>query len=136
MSFGSGVRQYLKLQQLQMKIISPKFHAVLDYILVMLLLASPDVFGLSKTASTLAYVLGVIHFILTVCTNFSGGIFKLINLKLHGLIEFFVSIVLVVLAFTLFKGNLTDEIFYACLALLILIIFTLTDYKRSLPVIL
>ncbi|WP_426326608.1 hypothetical protein [Pedobacter sp. R-06] len=119
-----------------MKMISPKFHAVLDYLLVMLLLASPDIFGLSKTASTVAYALGIIHFLLTVSTNFSGGIFKVINLKLHGLIEFFVSIVLVILAFTLFKGNLTDEIFYACLGLLILIIFTLTDYKRSLPVIL
>ncbi|WP_316844798.1 hypothetical protein [Pedobacter psychrodurus] len=119
-----------------MKMISPKFHAVLDYILVIFLLASPDVFGLSKTASTLAYALGIIHFLLTVSTDFSGGIFKIVNLKLHGIIEFFVSIVLVVLAFTLFKGNLTDEIFYACLGLLILIIFTLTDYKRSLPVIL
>jgi len=119
-----------------MKMISSKFHAVLDYILVILLLASPDVFGLSKTASTLVYALGVIHFLLTICTDFSGGIFKIISLKLHGLIEFFVSILLVVLAFTLFKGNLTDEIFYACLGLLILIIFTLTDYKRSLPVIL
>ena len=119
-----------------MKMISPKFHAVLDYILIMLLLASTDIFGLSKTASTLAYALGIIHFLLTVCTDFSGGIFKIISLKLHGIIEFFVSILLVVLAFTLFKGNLTDEIFYACLGLLILIIFTLTDYKRSLPVIL
>lgn len=119
-----------------MKMISPKFHAVLDYLLVMLLLASPDVFGLSKTASTLAYALGIIHFLLTISTNFSGGIFKIINLKLHGLIEFFVSIILVILAFTLFKGNLVDEIFYACLGLLILVIFTLTDYKRSLPVIL
>ncbi|NII84124.1 MULTISPECIES: hypothetical protein [unclassified Pedobacter] len=119
-----------------MKMISPKFHAVLDYLLVMLLLASPDVFGLSKTASTLAYALGIIHFLLTISTNFSGGIFKIINLKLHGLIEFFVSVILVILAFTLFKGNLVDEIFYACLGLLILIIFTLTDYKRSLPVIL
>ncbi|KQM79149.1 hypothetical protein ASE74_00840 [Pedobacter sp. Leaf216] len=119
-----------------MKMISPKFHAVLDYILIMLLLASTDIFGLSKTASILAYALGIIHFLLTVCTDFSGGIFKIISLKLHGIIEFFVSILLVVLAFTLFKGNLTDEIFYACLGLLILIIFTLTDYKRSLPVIL
>ncbi|QNR83986.1 hypothetical protein H9N25_18975 [Pedobacter riviphilus] len=119
-----------------MKMISPKFHAVLDYLLVMLLLASPDVFGLSKTASTLAYALGIIHFLLTISTNFSGGIFKIINLKLHGLIEFFVSVILVILAFTLFKGNLVDEIFYACLGLLILIIFILTDYKRSLPVIL
>jgi hypothetical protein len=119
-----------------MKMISPKFHAVLDYLLVMLLLASPDIFGLSKTASTLAYALGIIHFLLTVSTNFSGGIFKIIHLKLHGIIEFFISVSLVILAFTLFKGNLVDEIFYACLGLLILIIFTLTDYKRSLPVIL
>lgn len=119
-----------------MKIISPKFHAVLDYLLIMLLLASPDVFGLSKTASTLAYALGIVHFLLTIMTNFSGGIFKVIHLKLHGLIECFVSIVLVILAFTLFKGNLVDEIFFACFGLLILIIFTLTDYKRSLPVIL
>jgi hypothetical protein len=119
-----------------MKIISPKFHAVLDYLLIMFLLASPDIFGLSKTASTLAYAIGIVHFLLTICTNFSSGIFKIIDLKLHGLIEFFVSIVLVILAFTLFKGNLADEIFCACSGLLILIIFTLTDYKRSLPIIL
>lgn len=119
-----------------MKIISSKFHAVLDYLLIMLLLASPDIFGLSTTASTLAYVLGIVHFLLTVMTNFSGGIFKIIPLKLHGIIEFFVSAILIILAFTLFKGNLTDEIFFACFGLLILIIFALTDYKRSLPVIL
>ncbi|MFD2285419.1 hypothetical protein GJU39_04485 [Pedobacter petrophilus] len=119
-----------------MKIISPKFHAVLDYILVMLLLISPDLFGLSSTASTLAYTLGIIHFLFTVCTKFSGGIFKIINLQIHGLIELVVSITLVVLAFTVFKGNIVDEMFYACFGILLLIVFTLTDYKRSLPVIL
>ena len=119
-----------------MKIISPKFHAVLDYMLVMLLLISPDLFGLSETASTLSYALGIFQFLLTICTNFSGGIFKIIALKLHGLIELVVSITLIILAFTVFKGNVVDEMFYACLGLLILIIFTITDYKRSLPVIL
>ncbi|GGE60184.1 hypothetical protein EV200_103588 [Pedobacter psychrotolerans] len=119
-----------------MKIISPKFHAVLDYMLVMLLLISPDLFGLSETASTLSYALGIVQFLLTICTNFSGGIFKIISLKLHGLIELVVSIILIILAFTVFKGNVVDEMFYACLGLMILIIFTITDYKRSLPVIL
>ncbi|MCX2431778.1 hypothetical protein [Pedobacter sp. GR22-10] len=119
-----------------MKIISPKFHAVLDYMLVMLLLISPDLFGLSETGSTLSYTLGIVQFLLTICTNFSGGIFKIISLKLHGLLELVVSIILIILAFTVFKGNVVDEMFYACLGLLILIIFTITDYKRSLPVIL
>ncbi|MCX2573515.1 hypothetical protein [Pedobacter sandarakinus] len=119
-----------------MKILSPKSHAVLDYIIVMLLLISPDLFGLSPVASTLAYILGVVHFLLTITTNFSGGIFKIINLRLHGLIELVVSIVLLILAFTIFKGNLVDEIFYATASLLILIVFMITDYNRTLPVIL
>lgn len=119
-----------------MKIISPKFHAVLDYILVMLLLISPDLFGLSSSASTLAYILGIGYFLLTICTKFSGGIFKLIDLKLHGFIELIAGIGLIILAFTIFKGNIIDEMFYACFGLLLLIIFALTDYKRSLPVIL
>jgi len=119
-----------------MKIISPKFHAVLDYILVMLSLISPDLFGLSSSASTLAYFLGIGYFILTICTKFSGGIFKIIDLKIHGFIELVVSIILIILAFTVFKGNIVDEMFYACFGILLFIIFSLTDYKRSLPVIL
>ena len=118
-----------------MKFITPKFHAILDFIMVMFLLISPTLFGLGETATTLCYILGAVHFLLTIFTDFSGGIFKIIHLKLHGLIEFVVSIVLVILAFTLFKGDLVDEIYFACLGLLILVIFTLTDYKKAPPII-
>ncbi|WP_421945405.1 hypothetical protein [Pedobacter sp.] len=114
-----------------MKIISPKFHAVIDYIMVMFLLISSDLFDLSDSATLLTYILGGVHFLLTILTRFSGGIFKIIPIKLHGIIEFVVSIVLVILAFTVFKGNIIDEIYFACLGLLILIVFVLTDYKNT-----
>ena len=118
-----------------MKIITPKFHAILDFLLVMILLASPNVFLLSNGATTLCYVLAVIHFLLTITTDFKGGIFKIVHLKLHGLIELIVSIVLVILAFTVFKGSLNDEMYFACLGLLILLIFMLTDYQKAPPII-
>lgn len=118
-----------------MKIITPKFHAIIDFVLIILLLASPNIFHLSNTASTLCYALAIIHFLLTIITDFKGGIFKIVHLKLHGLIELAVSILLVILAFTFFKGNLADEIYFACLGLLILIIFTLTDYQKAPPLI-
>lgn len=118
-----------------MKIITPKIHAIIDFLLVMLMLISPRIFALSETASTLSYILGVVHFFLVIFTDFSGGIFKVIHLKLHGLIEFVISLALIILAFTYFKGNLIDEMYFACLGLLILIIFMLTDYKKALPII-
>jgi len=118
-----------------MKIITPKIHAIIDFLLVMLILISPRIFTLSETASTLCYVLGIAHFLLTIFTDFSGGIFKVLHLKFHGLVECLISIILIVLAFTYFKGELIDEMYFACLGLLILIVFTLTDYKKALPII-
>ena len=114
-----------------MKIINSKTHAVLDYLMVMILLVSPNLFDLGEKASLLCYTLGIIHFLLTICTDFSAGIFKLINLKLHGLIELAVSVILMVLAFTVFEADLKEEIYFACLSLLILFIFLLTDYNKK-----
>lgn len=114
-----------------MKIINSKTHAVLDYLMVMILLVSPNLFQLGHNASLLCYTLGIVHFLLTICTDFSAGIFKLIKLKLHGLIELTVSILLMVLAFTVFGDNLNEEIYFACLSLLILFIFLLTDYNKK-----
>lgn len=118
-----------------MTIISSKTHAVLDYLMVMIFLISPNVFNLNETASIICYALGGIHFLLTIITDFSGGIFKIVSLKLHSQIELIVGILLIALAFTLFKENAVDEIYFACLGLLILFIYMLTDYKKSPPII-
>lgn len=119
-----------------MKIISSKTHAILDFITIIALLALPDLVFLTPTAATLSYTLAVIHFIMTITTDFKGGIFKLIPFKVHGYVELAVGIILLVLAFTFFKGDLTDEIYFACVGLIILILFSITDYHKKLPIIL
>ncbi|TDG37607.1 hypothetical protein EZJ43_00480 [Pedobacter changchengzhani] len=118
-----------------MTIISSKTHAVLDYLMVMVFLISPEVFNLGESASIICYALGGIHFLLTIMTDFSGGIFKIIKLKLHGLIELIVGVALILLAFIFFNKNAVEEIYFACVGLLILFIYMITDYKKLPPII-
>ncbi|MET4081135.1 hypothetical protein ABIB40_001080 [Pedobacter sp. UYP30] len=119
-----------------MKIISAKTHAVLDFVTVIALLAVPDLVSLSPHAAVLSYALAGIHFLMTVMTDFSGGILKIIPFKIHGYVELLVGIALVILAFTFFKGNKADEIYFACFGIIILIVFCTTDYHKKLPTIL
>lgn len=119
-----------------MKIISSKTHAILDFVTVIALLAVPDLISLTHNATILSYTLAGIHFFMTIMTDFSGGIFKIIPFQMHGYIELLVGVALIALAFTVFKGDSTDEIYYACVGLIILIVFSITDYNKKLPVIL
>ncbi len=111
--------------------ISSKFHAVLDFILIILLLASPGLFHLTEQAGRLLYTLAGIHFVLSIVTDYAAGIFKLVPFRLHGLAELLLSMVLLILAFTVFDDNLRDEIYFACLGLFLLMIYSLTDYKKN-----
>lgn len=114
-----------------MKIISPKVHAILDYVTVIFLLVAPKLFLLSDVASTFVYVLAIVHLMLTICTNFGGGLFKVIPFRIHGIIEFFVSVGLAIVAYTYFKNNNTDRIFFTALSVVILLVFLLSDYKKA-----
>ncbi|CAN5764963.1 hypothetical protein BH11BAC4_BH11BAC4_07720 [soil metagenome] len=114
-----------------MKIISPKIHAVLDYLVVIFLLASPTIFNMGERSGNFTYALAVIHFLLTILTRFEFGLIKIIPLPLHGIIEFFVAIALVFVSFWFNKnGDTVGYYFYLYFALAILLVFTITDYKR------
>ncbi len=112
-----------------MKVITPKLHAILDYIVVLFLFISPSVIGLSITGRNFCYLLGGIHLLVSLCTNYSGGFFKVLPLRIHGLIEFFVSLGLIITAYTLFRNHTTDQVYFTALGTTILIVFILTDYK-------
>lgn len=114
-----------------MKIISPKVHAVLDYLTVVFLLASPSLFNMESPLSTFTYALAGIHFLLTILTSFPLGLIKVIPFRIHGLIEVAVALALAGVAFW-FKNNnsLTGFYFYLVLAAVIMIVFVLTDFKE------
>ena len=94
-----------------MKFIPPRIHGIIDFLVVLFLLASPMSFGLSGFVAIFTYALAIVHLTLTLLTDFSAGLLKVISLPLHGMIELVVGVVLIILGFTLFKDTGTGKIF-------------------------
>lgn len=113
-----------------MKIISSKLHGFIDYLVVIFLAVSPMLFGMEGFVCTFTYVLAAVHLVLTLCTNFGAGIFKIIPLNVHGYIEFLVGILLVILAFTLFKDNELGKTFYTVFGAAVFVTALLSDYSK------
>lgn len=68
-----------------MKIISRKFHAVLDYLSGFILIIAPWVldFNDSNVASAVAVVAGVLILIMSVMTDYEGGLVRTIPMSTH-----------------------------------------------------
>lgn len=111
--------------------LNSRIHGAIDYGVVMFLLISPTYFGLPDITSKLTYALGIIHLILTICTKFELGVFKIIPFKVHGIIELIVSIALIGVAY--FLGNLEGDLsryFYMSFSIAVFITWLVTDYKN------
>jgi len=114
-----------------MKFISPSVHGFIDYLLVVFLFTSPTSFGFTGFLAGFTYVLGAIHLLLTVSTNYRLGIFKFIPLSVHSGIELMVGVILIVLAYTLFSHNPEGKLFYVIFGTVILLTWLFTDYKGT-----
>jgi hypothetical protein len=112
-------------------ILNSKVHGIIDYGVVLFLAIAPTVFGLSPMTAICTYALSAIHFTLTIATDFELGLFKIIPLKIHGLVELIVSIAL--FGFAFFIGNLEGELsrnFYIGFAIAVFLTWIITDYKK------
>ncbi len=115
-----------------MKIISSKMHGILDYATVIFLLASPALFKMEAPLSTFTYALSSVHLGLTILTNFELGLIKVIPFRIHGLIEIVVALALAGVAFWFYNsGDALGFYYYMALAIVILIVFILTDFKSG-----
>jgi hypothetical protein len=113
-----------------MKFITPKVHGIIDILVVLFLLASPSFFGFTGLLATFTYALVVVHLLLTLTTDYNIGIVKLIPLSIHGAIEFIVGVVLIVLAYTLFKDEDSGKLFYIVFGTVVLLTWLVSDYKK------
>jgi len=114
-----------------MKFISPKNHGIIDYLMVIILLASPAFFGFTGTLAIFTYALAAVHLLLSVLTDYPLGVFKAIPVVIHATIEVLVGVVLIVLAYTLFKGNSDGKLFYVIFGTVILLTWLVTDYMGN-----
>jgi hypothetical protein len=111
--------------------LSSKIHGVVDYLVVLFLIVSPTLFGLQERTATFTYTLSAIHLLLTIFTNFELGLIKLIPLKIHGIIELLVSILLIGTAYYLgsIEGN-SSRNYYLGFAIAVFAVWLVTDYKK------
>jgi uncharacterized membrane protein YhaH (DUF805 family) len=110
----------------------PSFHGILDYIMVIYFLLAPSLFTLTPTVAIISYLLGVVHLMLTLFTNFSLGIKKIIPFRIHGFIELVVAVILIVMP-ALMGESVTfyDSLFFIITGAVILIIWILSRYKQT-----
>ena len=112
--------------------ISALVHAVIDYATVLLLLIAPAMVGMKTVGVTFTYVLAIVHLVLTLVTDFKGGVFRLVPFKIHGLIEIIVAVLLVGVA-VWFKtsGDNVSFYFYLIFSIVLFIVWGLSDYRRA-----
>ena len=72
-----------------MKFINSKTHSILDYLAAVLLIASPYLFGFNdgSIAHYMPVALGIATIILSLLTNYEGGISKVISFRLHLILD-------------------------------------------------
>lgn len=115
-----------------MKVISPKLHGILDYLVVVFLAVSPTLFKMEGTLANFTYGLAVVHLMLTICTRYELGLVKIIPFPIHGIVEFFVAVALALVSFWFNRnGNDLGFYFYLYFAVAIMAVFLLTDFKAG-----
>lgn len=112
--------------------LSSKLHGIIDYVVVVFLVASPSIFGLPEFTACCTYILAGIHLTLTILTDFEVGLFKVIPLKIHGIIELIVSVALVGFAFYVGdrEGDLARN-FYLGFGVAVFLTWLISDYKST-----
>ena len=110
--------------------ISALVHGVIDYVTVLFLLMAPVWFGMQSKASVFTYVLAAVHLLLTLFTDFIGGVFKIVPFRIHGLIEIAVSLMLICVAI-LFRtsGDHAAFYFYLVFSIVLFAVWALSDYR-------
>lgn len=115
-----------------MKPISATLHGCLDYVTVLLFLASPTLIGLTGAAATVAYALAGVHALMTLITDFPLGAAKVLPFAYHGWVERVVGPVLIVLAFGI-GSDAPARIFYVAMGVTIVLVGLLSHYQGTKP---
>ena len=112
-----------------MKFISPTIHGIIDYFVVIFLLASPTIFGFTGLLAIFTYALAGIHLLMTILTDYNVGLIKIIPFHMHGFVESVVGVVLIALGYTLFSDIAIGKLFYIIFGTIILYTWLVTDYR-------
>lgn len=113
-----------------MKLINPIAHGYLDYVTVAVFLLAPRLLGFEGLPALLSWILGSVHFALTLATDFPLGRLRWIPFWIHGWIERAVGPALVLVAYMPnFTGGGSASGFFLVSGLVIIAVGWFTDYS-------
>ena len=115
-----------------MKILSPRIHGYLDYLVVAALALAPMLFGFAGTPAVLCYVLAVAQLGMSLMTAYPLGLKPLIPFTVHGGIELAVTFVLLAAPWVFrFSADLPARTFFLFAGVVLGIVYLTTDYKAA-----
>ena len=114
-----------------MRFIDPKIHGIIDYLVVVFMFASPTLFNMQGSLSTFTYALAAVLLFMTLLTEYSVGLFKVIPFALHGFIELIVGVTVIVLAYTWFKDDATGKLYYIVFGTFTMLTWLVTNFKNE-----
>jgi hypothetical protein len=106
-------------------------HAILDYALAILLAIAPGVVGFNGRQARWCYIFAAILFALALLTQL-----KFVRLPLHAAVELLMAILIVVSPWLGgFSRGVLSRNFYLAIGLLMIVLWTLTDFRgrRGVP---
>ncbi len=113
-----------------MRLIGAWSHAIIDYLMVILLIIGPSVAGFAGRQATLAYVLAATLLILALLTRFPLGVLKVVRFPLHGAVELLLAIMIFILPWLAnFARGVHSRNFFLFVGFLMLVIWFMTDFR-------
>lgn len=115
-----------------MRFIDSKLHGIIDYLYAVFLLAAPALFNFTGFISSYLYVLAGIVFFYSLLTEYEAGLFKTIPFPIHGIIDLFMGILLVISPWLFgFEYSETARNFFLVTGFAALLVFTFTRFKNE-----
>jgi len=105
-------------------------HGIIDYVLSVLLLFGPEIAHFAGRQAIWCRLIGALLLIVALLTRYPLGIGKMIGFVSHGVVEVVLGIALLILPWTRgFSAGVLSRNFFVSMALLILVVWLLTDFR-------
>jgi hypothetical protein len=107
-----------------MRLMGSVSHAIIDYVIAIILTAGPEFVGFSGRQAKYAYVLAALMVIVALLTP------KLIRFHLHGAIELPIAILILILPWLAnFSRGVHSRNFFVFVGILMISVWLLTDFR-------
>lgn len=116
------------------RLISPRIHGIVDYLVAVLLVLAPQLFGFAhvSNAATLCYVIAGVHLAMSLLTDYPLGAIKKIPFPVHGFIELAAAFALLAIPSIFgFNNEIHSRNFFMISGVALLGIVALTRYDEA-----